>query len=475
MGSSEQDSEMINMGDLLDSMSDRHEEERNDSDRRAEMMAGAHTYVVDAERMVLGGVLLDGERALHKCEDELVTPADFYSPRHRDIYAAMVSLSLKKKEITALTVADELNRKARLEDCGGAVYLSLIESGAIATGMLSTNAKMVVEKSRLRALIVSCETAIGRARLGEHPHEIIEIATKQLMDIERRRSNEGVADLGSAVRRMMMHLPAFGGVDNSRSTGFIDLDKYVKMGPGDLVILAARPSMGKTQLALDIACAFALDRQEPVTFFSMEMDAEQLIKRMTSARSGVNVDTPKMNARQQMGITDISAQLVESPLSVDDTPGLTIGDIRSRARAIDRRQGTRLVVVDYLQLASSDRDYGNKASEVADVSKGLKNLARELRAPVLALSQLNRGVEQRADRRPLMSDLRESGAIEQDADVITFLFREEYYAKDATPSDLVGVCEAIIAKSRNGPTGVCHLHFNKELPRFDNLSRRDDY
>lgn len=473
MGTTDEDH--VNLSDILLEFDKGREIVRAEDDEAAKKAARSPAYVIDAERALLGAAFVDGENVMNICEDEGLSPSDFYAPMHRDIFGAMRSLNSKRREVTAISVADELNRKALLDDIGGPAYLSQLEANVLTAADAASNARMIVEKSRLRAIMVECERTAARARLGESSHDIIDTASARLMEIERRASSSSFVDLQAVAKDMLGTVVALGGADTSMSTGFIDLDKYLKMRPGDLIIVAARPSMGKSQLVVDIANSFALDRDEAVSFFSLEMDAAQLMKRAVGSRCGVNLDKPRMDADEQQRVLAATAEIAESRLRIDDTPGLKIGDIRSRARSMSRRDDTGLVIVDYLQLVSSDEDYGNKATEVGDVSKGLKNIARELRCPVIALSQLNRAVEMRADKRPMMSDLRESGAIEQDADTIAFVFREEYYLRENTPEDMVGVSEIIVAKARNGPTGKVSMYFDKELPRFANLADRRIY
>jgi replicative DNA helicase len=264
-------------------------------------------------------------------------------------------------------------------------------------------------------------------------------------------------------------LPVFGGMPKGISVGFIDIDHYFKPGPGDLIIVAARPSMGKTAFVLDVARNFAVKNDQAVMIFSLEMTAEQLVGRMISAQSGVESKKKRLTSTETMRVTKSSGDISASPLYIDETPAISIGEIKARARSLARKVPISLIIVDYIQLVTPTRQSDNRSTEVGEISAGLKAIAREINCPVIALSQLNRAVEQRNDRRPLMSDLRESGSIEQDADVVSFLYREEYYAKDRTPSELVGVAEFIIGKNRNGPTGSVRLSFNSSLPRFGNL------
>jgi replicative DNA helicase len=263
-------------------------------------------------------------------------------------------------------------------------------------------------------------------------------------------------------------------------SGFTDFDsKTCGLQPGELIIIAARPSMGKTALTLNIASYVAVRKNIPVAVFSLEMGAEQLVQRLLGAQAGIDLSRIRKGQIKSTEWTDMAraaGELSEAPVYIDETPGLSIAELRTKARRMHHEHGIQLLIIDYLQLMSGPPGYENKATEVGEISKGLKSLARELSIPVIALSQLNRGVESRTDKRPMMSDLRESGAIEQDADLIAFLYREEYYLKDKTPEDKIGVAELIIGKHRNGPTGTLELQFKSELTRFENLTRQyDDY
>ena len=265
------------------------------------------------------------------------------------------------------------------------------------------------------------------------------------------------------------------GVIGGLKTGFRDLDTITNgLQAGELLIIAARPSMGKTAFTLNIAAHVAIREKAPVGFFSLEMGAEQLVQRLIGSEAGIDLSKLRkgLMADKEMGnIAQVCGLISGSPLFIDETASLTVAEMRNKCRRMAHQHGVKLIMVDYLQLMNGPEGYDNKAAEVAEISKGLKSIARELKVPVIALSQLNRGVESRTDKRPMMSDLRESGAIEQDADVIAFLYREEYYMRDKTPSDQVGTAEVIIAKNRNGPTGVFHLKFFSNQTRFSDLDQ----
>lgn len=463
--------ELIQLGDFVSAVEDKQETKRFEVVSLAEKHAVSPLYVADAERQLVGACLLDPQETMNHVEEVGLKASDFYVESLRHIFTAIESLHATKKQISVLSVVDHLHKRKTIDFTGGQKTIANLESSASfgAVSLAKTNCQMILEKSKLRSIMREAGKALERSRIGEQPADIIEDLFKSLATISIGRSSSNIANLQKSVKGYLDTLPAFGGKTKGMSMGFADLDYYFKPGPGDLIIIAARPSMGKTAFVLDVARHFAVQNDLPVMFFSLEMTAEQLVGRMISAQSGVPSRKPKITSSETIAVTKASGDISACPLFIDETPSISIGEIKARARSLARSTQISMIVVDYIQLVTPTRQTDNRATEVGEISAGLKAIAREIGCPVIALSQLNRAVETRNDRRPLMSDLRESGSIEQDADVVSFLYREEYYAKDKTPPDKVGVAELIVGKNRNGPTGSVNLSFNSQLPRFGNL------
>jgi len=343
-------------------------------------------------------------------------------------------------------------------------------------------ARLVREKSVLRSLIETATGVVQNAYAqNKRVEDILDEAERRILEISQGQNTKSIVPMRELVQRATVQLEkAF----NAKSqitgiaTGFRQLD-YMTAGlqPGDLVIVAARPSMGKTAFTLNVASHVAVRLQKPVMFFSLEMGADQLVQRLLGAEARIDLSNLKKGIvadREWAQLAEASGRLSEATLFIDETPSISVTEMRNKCRRQMHETGLSMVIIDYLQLMTGPAGYDNKATEVGEISKGLKTLARELSIPVIALSQLNRGVESRTDKRPMMSDLRESGAIEQDADIIAFLYREEYYLKDKTPEDKLGIAEIIIAKHRNGPVGSLELRFFNSITRFENLDRDYD-
>ena len=432
-------------------------------------------HSIDAERAVLGGLMLQNE----KWEDvsELLDSNDFYRRSHVKIYMAIESLCAKNDPYDVVTLGEWLESRRELEDVGGMGYLStLIENTPSAANILAY-AKVVRQKSVLRELINAAsaitESAFrteGRSQedlLGEAESLVFKIAER-----EQRGSKtyEGMRNLLETALHRVQDLYERGGQPTGIQTGFYDLDRMITgLQPSDLVIVAGRPSHGKTAFAMNIARYAAIKQNVPVVFFSMEMPKEQIAMRMLSSLAAVdqrNISTGKVAAEDWPRLTG-AVRLLEQDvkLFIDDTPALNPNEIRSRCRRLKREHNLGLVVIDYLQLMQVSRSTENRATEIAEISRGLKALAREIGCPIVALSQLNRGLEQRQDKTPMMSDLRESGAIEQDADLIIFVYREEVYDKD---TEKKGKADIIVGKHRNGPIGTVELTFIGEYTDFQN-------
>jgi replicative DNA helicase len=442
-------------------------------------------HSIEAEQSVLGGLLLDN-LAWDRVAD-LVTESDFYRYEHRQIYAAISALVGGGKPADVVTVHEHLQSLGRADDCGGQVYLNALAQSVPSAANIRRYAEIVRERAVLVKLIRASDEIATQAfnPQGRPVTQILDEAESRIFQIgeEGSRSKQGFIGIDKLVVELIdrvteLHENGAEEVTGVR-TGFYDLDRYTAgLQKGDLIVLAARPSMGKTALALNIAEHVAVREELPVLVFSMEMGASQLALRMVGSLGRIDqqhLRTGALRDDEWTRLTEAVDQLGKVSLYIDETAALNPAELRARARRMARQFGGTLglIVVDYLQLMSgSAGSEENRATELGEISRGLKALAKELQCPVIALSQLNRSVETRNDKRPLMSDLRESGAIEQDADVIMFIYRDDYYNKmdGPTPSKDPGVAEVIIGKQRNGPVGTVKLTFLKHLTRFDNLA-----
>ena len=435
-------------------------------------------HSVEAESSVLGGLLLDNQ-AWDRVGDLLVD-RDFYRYEHRMVFAAISALVNASKPADVITVFEHLQRLGKAEEVGGLAYLNSLAQYVPSASNIRRYAELVRERSILRKLVSASDEIATNAfnPQGKPVAKILDEAEQKIFNIgeEGSRMKQGfqgmdtlVVDLLDRVQEMADNPNDITGVP----TGFYDLDRMTSgFQAGDMIVLAARPSMGKTALAVNIAEHVALNEGLPVAVFSMEMGAAQLAVRIVGSIGRIDqthLRTGKLSDEEWPRLTEAIEKLRHVSLHIDETPGLTTSELRANARRLARQCGKLgLIVVDYLQLMSgSSSDGENRATELGEISRGLKMLAKELQCPVIALSQLNRSVETRTDKRPMMSDLRESGAIEQDADVIMFIYRDDYYNKDSKEP---GVSEVIIGKQRNGPTGTVKLAFIKNLTRFESLA-----
>ncbi len=432
-------------------------------------------HSVEAEQAVLGSLLLDAT-AWDSVAD-IVSAADFYRRDHRLIFEAVAEVVEHRGPCDAVTVAEHLERKGLAGETGGLAYLGTLARDTPSAANVRTYAEIVRERSILRQLAEAGGQIAGAAfdSGGRSATELVDEAERRVFEIAERGSRtragfQAVKDVLPATIDRLDLLHQNPGQITGVTTGFTELDRMTAgLQPGDLVIVAGRPSMGKTTLAINIAENAAVGRGVPAAIFSMEMSAEQLTMRMISSLGRVNqghLRTGQFSDEDWSRINGAIAQLSAAPLFVDETPALTPTEVRARARRLKREKGLGLVVVDYLQLMQVSGSKENRATEISEISRGLKALAKELHLPVIALSQLNRGVEQRTEKKPVMSDLRESGAIEQDADVIMMIYREEVYEPNTTRK---GIADIIIAKQRNGPVGEVHLTFLGEYTKFENL------
>jgi replicative DNA helicase len=440
-------------------------------------------HSIEAESSVLGGLLLDNS-AWDRVGD-LLKDTDFYRYEHRLVFEAMAALINASKPADVITVSEHLQSLGKADEVGGLAYLNSLAQYVPSASNIRRYAEIVRERAILRKLVTASDEIATNAfnPKGRPVAAILDESEQKIFNIgeEGSRMKRGfqamdtlVVDLLDRVQEMADNPNDITGVP----TGFYDLDRMTAgLQAGDMVVLAARPSMGKTAFAINIAEHVALNEGLPVAVFSMEMGAAQLAVRIVGSIGRIDqghLRTGKLTDEEWPRLTEAIEKLRNISLHIDETAGLTASELRANARRLARQCGKLgLIVVDYLQLMSgSSSDNENRATELGEISRGLKMLAKELGCPVIALSQLNRSVEQRPDKRPMMSDLRESGAIEQDADIIMFIYRDEYYNKETTKEP--GVAEIIIAKQRNGPTGTVKLAFQRHLTRFENLAR-DSY
>ena len=436
-------------------------------------------HSVEAESSVLGGLLLDNG-AWDRVAD-LLADGDFYRYEHRLVYGAIAVLVNATKPADVITVFEHLQNQGKAEEVGGLAYLNSLAQYVPSAGNIRRYAEIVRERSILRKLVSASDEIATNAfnPQGRPVADIVDEAEQKIFNIGEQgsRMKQGFQAMNSLVVQLLDRVQEMADNPNDVTgvpTGFYDLDRITAgFQAGDLIVLAARPSMGKTALAINIAEHVALHEGLPVAVFSMEMGAAQLAVRIVGSIGRIDqshLRTGKLTDEEWPRLTEAIEKLRNISLHIDESAGLTSSELRANARRLSRQCGQLgLIVVDYLQLMSgSTSSDENRATELGEISRGLKMLAKELKCPVLALSQLNRSVETRPDKRPMMSDLRESGAIEQDADIIMFIYRDDYYTKEASKEP--GVAEVIIAKQRNGPTGVVKLAFLKPITKFESLA-----
>ena len=432
-------------------------------------------HSIEAEQLVLGGLLVDN-RAFERIGDA-VEEGDFYRRDHRLIYAAITALEEASEPFDIVTVSERLSQQGQLDAAGGLGYLGELATNTPSAANIAAYADIVRERAVLRALI-DVGTGIAQAGYqteGRSAGELLEYAEQQVFEMGERnlRSQSGFRAIRKVLDGVMDRIDLLyrSGTDiTGVSTGFDDLDEKTSgLQPADLIIVAGRPSMGKTSFAMNMVEQAAIKDGRAVAVFSMEMPAEQLTMRMLSSLGRIDqhkVRTGKLADEDWPRLTSALSMLNETHIYIDDTPALSPSDLRARCRRLTREHELGLVVVDYLQLMQVPGSKENRTTEISEISRGLKGLAKELKVPVVALSQLNRSLEQRTDKRPQMSDLRESGAIEQDADVILFIYRDEVYNEHTEDK---GKAEIIIGKQRNGPIGKVTLTFLGQHTRFENF------
>ena len=445
--------------------------ERGQVARRSERVP---PHDLPAEESLLGAMLLSRDAiasAVERCRTE-----DFYRPAHGHIFEAICSLYAQGEPADPVTVADELNRADLLDASGGTGNLIALQANTPAIANAGRYARIVEEHALLRRLIsVAGEIAEMGYSLPEDVTATMDRAEAMVFEVVEHRVTDSLKPLRELLAVSLDHLEALynrGDTITGLPTGYADLDERLSgLQPSSLVIVGARPSMGKTSFALGLAAHAAIERSLPVLLFSLEMSHLELTQRLLCSEARVDssrMRNGKLHESDWPKIVQAIGKLGEAPLFIDDNANLTVMEIRAKARRLKSREGLGLIVVDYLQLMSGHGPVENRQVEVSEISRGLKILARELEVPVVALSQLSRGLETRADKRPVLADLRESGSLEQDADVVLFIYRDEVYNKD---SDDKGTAEIIIAKHRNGPTGMTQLAFLDHYTRFANMAR----
>ncbi|ANA40838.1 replicative DNA helicase [Geobacter anodireducens] len=443
---------------------------------------------IEAEMSILGGVLLDNE-AINRCL-ELIEADDFYRESHRKIFRAMIDLSNRSEPCDLITLTDMLKRKGELDEVGGGAYLATLVDYVPTAANIAYYCRIVKEKSVTRRLITAATDIVTRGYDEETTvDELLDGAQKTIFEISENKLRPAFTPVGTILKDTFKRIETLYEKKEHVTgvpTGFYDLDKMTAgFQPGDLIIIAGRPSMGKTAFSLNIAqyAAAHADSPLPVAVFSLEMSKESLVMRLLCSESRVDASrlrTGHLVDTDWHKLTHGADKLAKARLYIDDTPAIPVLEMRAKARRLKAENGLGMIVVDYLQLMRGSSQE-SRQQEISEISRSLKALAKELEVPVVALSQLNRSLESRTDKRPMMSDLRESGAIEQDADVIMFVYRDAVYCDDCKKRD--GSCtkghekdaEIIIGKQRNGPIGSVNLLFNGEFTKFENLEKHHDY
>ncbi len=435
---------------------------------------------IEAEQSVLGAILIENSALYSAIEN--ITANDFYKDAHRKIFLAMLELCEKNEAIDLVTISEYLRQKNELEMIGGATYLSLLSNTIPTAANIKYHSKIVYEKALLRNLIKTATEIVTRGYENSYNvEELLDHAENAIFSISEKRVKPSfiaikdiIKDSFETIERLSERKELITGIP----TGFHKLDELTSgLQPSDLIIIAGRPSMGKTAFCLCIARHVGIEKKQPVALFSLEMAKEQLVTRMLCAEARVNANKLRSSFLSKSDwprLTNAAGHLSEAPIFIDDTPSISVLEMKAKVRRLKAEHGLGLIVVDYLQLMGGrgGRRRGGadtREQEISEISRSLKALAKELTVPVVALSQLNRAVESRQDRRPLLADLRESGAIEQDADVILFIYREDVYNKKA--EEKKGTAEIIIGKQRNGPIGTIELAFIDKYTRFENLEK----
>ncbi len=425
---------------------------------------------IEAERSVLGAFLLHDEQI--GSIPEILRPEDFYSVAHRIIYKTMLELLNAHKRIDIVTIQDELQKREEIEDVGGIEYLIGLQEDIPSLGLVEQHAKIIKEKSILRELIQSAVGIISNcySQDDKNIESVLDAAEKTIFEIAHKRAHHSFVQLDIWLKKTFQHLSDIKSHNKGVTgvpSGYKKLDQMTSgFQKGDLIILAGRPSMGKTAVALCMA-ENAAHMGATIGIFSLEMSAEQLTLRLLSSETAIphhNIRNANITSDEWVELTNAAARLAEMKLFIDDSPMVNLMDVRAKARKLKAEHNLQFLIIDYLQLIHSSKKHENRHQEVSEISRSLKALAKELEIPILALSQLSRAVDSRMDKRPMLSDLRESGAIEQDADLIMFIYRDVVYNPE---TENPALSELIIGKQRNGPTGTVYLNFARELTKFE--------
>lgn len=433
---------------------------------------------IDAEKAVLSALLLNEDNIANV--SDFLSSKDFFNRSHQIIYQAIIDLSQAGKKIDLVVLQDYLESKKELENVGGIMYLMGLQEDIPSIGLVDQHAKIIKEKSLLRGLIFSAAEIISHCydNGSEDINEILDFAEKRIFNLSSKISNQSFVSINNLLKRTFKQLANVKSLKEGVTgvpSGFAKFDEMTSgMQNGDLLILAARPSMGKTALALNMAMN-SWNAGFSVGVFSLEMSSEQLVLRLLSSESRIphqKIRNALITSDEWMDLTNTAAKLAEAKIFIDDTASMTIMELRAKARRLKAQHDIKLLVIDYLQLLSGGSRFENRTQEISMISRSLKALAKELGVPILALSQLSRSLESRMDKRPMLSDLRESGAIEQDGDVIFFVYRDVVYNPDTEHPDL---SEIIIGKQRNGPIGSMFARFVGEVARFEDISDVDEY
>ena len=428
---------------------------------------------IDAEQSVLGAMLLDREAVIsvtEKLKDE-----HFYKENPKEIFRAMLDLYGRSEPVDLVTVSEELKKVGILEEAGGISYLTDLSNAVPITANARYYADIIEEKAILRQLIDAGKVIVDKGYSSADVKMLMDEAERRIFEISQKKSTQAFAIVKDVLQDTLDYMELLAGSESGYTglpTGFHDIDKMTSgLQKSDLVLIAARPSMGKTALGINIAQSIAIKNDRSVALFSLEMSKEQLVQRMLSTQAHVEITkirTGKLTEEEWIKVAGATVPLGKAKIYIDDTPGITVMEIKAKARRLKMESGLDLVLIDYLQLMSSDSRSESRQQEISAISRGLKGLARELECPIIALSQLSRAPEQRSDHRPILSDLRDSGAIEQDADIVMFLYRDDYYHED---SENTNIGEVIIAKQRNGPTGTVKLAWLGKYTKFGNMQR----
>ena len=431
---------------------------------------------VEAEQAVLGAMLLKPEAVTTAAEE--LSADDFYRETHRLIYEAMMELKDRTEPVDLVTLTEQLKKADKLAKIGGIPALSLIANSVPTAANVHYHARIVHEKAQLRSLISAATEIAGAAyESADEVEDIMDNAEKRILAVSSGKRSKDFVPLQEILLDTLEQIDARynnKGSITGLPTGFTELDHLTAgLQKSDLILVAARPSMGKTAFTLNIAAHVVLRAREPVAFFSLEMSKEQLVQRLLCSEGRIDsqrLRVGELEEKEWGDLIDTANRLSAAPLYIDDTPGITVMELRSKARRLKAEHGLSLIVIDYLQLMQgrASKNGDNRQQEISEISRSLKALARELNVPVIALSQLSRSVESRQIKRPMLSDLRESGSLEQDADIVMFLYREDYYDPETENKNIT---EVIIAKHRNGPVDTVDLTFLKQFTKFGNLSR----